>query len=142
MVVAPVPRNTVPTFPSLLAPQGHVEAGETALQAAQRELTEESGLSSPATAIVVHGDAPVTSQSYTFTSRAGARVRKTVHFFACTTVAPLCDDVAFGPRERGTKALQWVPVDRVRAGAVEFKAAAHGGSIIAAADALVRRGVL
>lgn len=57
-------------------PKGHAEAGESARQAAARELIEETGLSG--VKVLEH---PRFEEAYVFRSRRGVMMRKTVTFF-------------------------------------------------------------
>lgn len=60
-------------------PKGHLEEGETALEAAQRELHEETGIGKDA--IHVFGTSCYSIQ-YMFKDKSHELVNKTVHFFA------------------------------------------------------------
>ncbi len=74
-------------------PKGHAEPGESPLDAATRELAEETGLH-PARVLDDH---PLT-ESYVFTNTRGRVVRKTVTYFIGFTaddrVTPQADEVA------------------------------------------------
>ncbi len=69
-------------------PKGHLEAGETARQAALREVKEETGWT-------CRVDRPFTQVHYRF-SRQGRLVQKTVHWFL---MSPLSLDGESDPRE-------------------------------------------
>lgn len=60
-------------------PKGHAEAGEKAIEAATRELSEETGLADVAVA-----GKPRFSERYVFTKRSGKVVEKTVTYFLGT----------------------------------------------------------
>ena len=73
-------------------PKGHPEPGETGLEAALREASEETGL-----LVEARSDEPVTRAEYWYTARDGARVRKRVDWFAMA---------AHGPAEAGPDAVE------------------------------------
>lgn len=81
-------------------PKGHIEAGETAEQAAEREILEETGLRAQVVA-------PLGTIDFWFMSEAG-RVHKTVHHFILRSLggALSTDDVE-------VDAIAWVPLAEV-----------------------------
>jgi len=91
-------------------PGGHVEAGETALEAARRELPEETGLSARAVDYLTCIDV----------IRKDAEGRVLVHFLLA---AVLCVE-ADGKLEAADDVSEaaWFPCDQVRAGDLEMSA--------------------
>ena len=81
-------------------PKGHVESGETAEQAAAREVEEETGLK----ARVI---APLGEIDYWFVF-AGRRIHKTVHHFLFEAV-----DGELSDRDIEVDAVAWVPLSEV-----------------------------
>lgn len=85
-------------------PKGHVESGETLESAAQREVTEETGLRQ----LVVR--APLNPIAWQFQFR-GDRVHKTCHFFLMET-----SDPATTPQhDEGISACQWMTFSEAEA---------------------------
>jgi 8-oxo-dGTP pyrophosphatase MutT (NUDIX family) len=81
-------------------PKGHVESGETAEQAAAREVEEETGIK----ARVI---APLGEIDYWFVF-AGRRIHKTVHHFLFEAV-----DGELSDRDIEVDAVAWVPLSEV-----------------------------
>lgn len=81
-------------------PKGHVESGETAEQAAAREVEEETGIK----ARVI---APLGEIDYWFVF-AGRRIHKTVHHFVFEAV-----DGELSDRDIEVDAVEWVPLSEV-----------------------------
>ncbi|HEX2498460.1 MAG TPA: NUDIX hydrolase [Actinomycetes bacterium] len=81
-------------------PKGHVEAGETAEQAAAREVEEETGIK----ARVI---APLGEIDYWFVF-AGRRIHKTVHHFVFEAV-----DGELSDHDIEVDAVEWVPLSEV-----------------------------
>ena len=113
----------------LALPKGHIEAGESAEQAALRETREETGLTGRVLA-------PLEEISYVFWSRVhGARVAKRVHFFLLEYRAgsPAHHDaevegVRLMPIEAATAALNYPGEQRVMVRALAWvRAAGYGG---------------
>lgn len=83
-------------------PKGHVEAGESPLEAAQREVAEEVGLRRLAVV------APLGASRYRY-RRAGALVRKTVHWYLMRARP----DARLRPTaSEGIHGARWLPVGR------------------------------
>ncbi|MFI4859740.1 MAG: bis(5'-nucleosyl)-tetraphosphatase [Phycisphaerales bacterium JB063] len=59
-------------------PKGHADEGESPLQAAQREMLEETGLAPVRTV-----STPAFEERYKFIKRSGKKVRKTVTYYLC-----------------------------------------------------------
>jgi 8-oxo-dGTP pyrophosphatase MutT (NUDIX family) len=91
-------------------PKGHPEDGESAEQAARRELREETGLSvggfvaDPAT-----DEAIELVERYVFTDRKGRRIDKTVTFFVGEVT-----DADARPQEEEIAELAWLTADAAR----------------------------
>jgi len=81
-------------------PKGHVETGETAEQAAAREIEEETGIRARLIA-------PLGEIDYWFVF-AGRRIHKTVHHFV---FAPVDGELSDGDIE--IDAVEWVPLSEV-----------------------------
>ena len=81
-------------------PKGHIEKGESAEEAALRELREETGLASD-----VRITAELSTLAYSF-EREGRVAQKEVTYFLA--VSHSSDPPVFGPMPKRTKALQWV----------------------------------
>src|SRR5262245_31909090 len=81
-------------------PKGHVEAGETAEQAAAREVEEETGIKASLVA-------PLGEIDYWFVF-AGRRIHKTVHHFLFEAV-----DGELSDRDIEVDAVEWVPLSEV-----------------------------
>lgn len=63
-------------------PKGHKDGSETDLEAAQRELREETGLTDYQVLSLPHQSTPLTLQeAYHFTDKQGNRIAKTVTYF-------------------------------------------------------------
>lgn len=88
-------------------PKGHLEKGESLIQAAQRELVEETGIKSP-----IEIGSFLLSERYVVRKSASERLEKSVHYFR----ARLLDDspVVFGEREEDTKELKWIGLDEAK----------------------------
>lgn len=84
-------------------PKGHLEAGETAAEAASREVYEETG---------IHGDLGqlVDTIYYDVVNKKGMTVRKRVDFFLMTTTQTTITLQA----EEGIHAYQWLPPNTAR----------------------------
>ena len=80
-------------------PKGHIEESESAEEAAERELREETGILSD----FVIGP-KIGEVEYSF-SRADIDVRKCVTYFAA--FSPV-NDCKFGKKPRGTRQLKWI----------------------------------
>jgi 8-oxo-dGTP pyrophosphatase MutT (NUDIX family) len=70
-------------------PKGHLEATETPLQAAMRELTEETGWLETSTLEVLGSDEPLLTQRYSFTRKGSGLISKTVHYFTARATSPV-----------------------------------------------------
>lgn len=81
-------------------PKGHIEPGETAGQAALRELREETGLNS-----AIRLGVPLGDVGYEFFSNE-KRIFKTVKYFGGTLVPGV--EVEWGKRPNRTKERRWV----------------------------------
>lgn len=81
-------------------PKGHVEAGETAEQAAMREVEEETGISGRITA-------RLGSVDYTFTAE-GKRIHKRVHHFLMVAIGGELSDADIEVTE-----VAWVPLEKL-----------------------------
>ena len=86
-------------------PKGHVESGETWLEAARREVREETGIEET----VNHGDLGSTSWMFTSSADPPARVCKTCHFYLFET-----DQERLTPgTAEGIGEAVWLPADAV-----------------------------
>ncbi len=85
-------------------PKGHADPGETAIQAATRELAEETGIS--ACRLV---ESPEFIEQYTFIYKKGKRVDKTVTFFIGHV-----DDPAVSPQPEEVQGYAWLTADEAR----------------------------
>lgn len=83
-------------------PKGHIEEGETAEQAAVREVREETG-------ILGEVAAPLGSIDYWFVAE-DRRIHKTVHHFLLRALGGELSD-----EDVEVTAVAWVPLDEVRA---------------------------
>ncbi|WP_279586368.1 NUDIX hydrolase [Cumulibacter soli] len=81
-------------------PKGHIEAGETALEAAVREVEEETG-------IIGEVVAPLGKIDYWFVAD-GRRVHKTVTHFLMTAIGGELSD-----EDAEVVAVEWVPLDNL-----------------------------
>jgi len=84
-------------------PKGHIEAGESAQDAALREIREETNIESE----LVVGES-IEAISYEFDGKAGS-VRKEVEYFHVEAVG----EPVFGKRPKGTREIRWVNVDEL-----------------------------
>ena len=91
--------------PEYELPKGHVEPGETALVAAERETREETGLMTP-----VEAGPALGSPQHSF-QRRGVTIVKTVHYFVFVLSADSAP--AFGRLERPPAELRWVTLPEV-----------------------------
>eukprot|EP01053_Blabericola_migrator_P004127 Blabericola_migrator_1__4126@NODE_225_length_11139_cov_51_682262_g191_i0_p8_GENE_NODE_225_length_11139_cov_51_682262_g191_i0NODE_225_length_11139_cov_51_682262_g191_i0_p8_ORF_typecomplete_len176_score28_78NUDIX/PF00293_28/2_6e15_NODE_225_length_11139_cov_51_682262_g191_i01057111098 len=89
-------------------PKGHVEGDETLLEAAQRELIEETGIMNP---VVIGPKVGVTRYMVKSTREPhrGQIVPKEVHYFAAF-LRNDDDHLNIGVREKQTKKLHWLSV--------------------------------
>ena len=86
-------------------PKGHAEGDEAAVDAALRELAEETGLAD----IRVLEDSRM-SESYVFTKKSGRRVRKTVTYF----VGVVDGEVELTPQPEEILACEWMTAGYAR----------------------------
>ena len=101
-VIAIVPTRRAADGSSVLAlPKGHVDEGETPLQAAIREVREEAG-------VVVEHLADLDEVRYWYT-RKGQRIAKAVHFFLFGYVR---GDIADHDEE--VQEVRWIPLGEAR----------------------------
>ena len=82
-------------------PKGHIEAGETAEQAAVREVEEETG-------IIASVRAPLGSIDYWFVAE-DRRIHKTVHHYLLSALGGELSDADVEVTE-----VAWVPIDQLR----------------------------
>ena len=87
-------------------PKGKLDPGETAGEAAVREVEEETG-------VVVRLGPPLPSQVYGFVDRGGEVRAKVVHYWVGRAVGS--DDVSAYASNAEITAVRWVPVDRAPA---------------------------
>lgn len=85
-------------------PKGHADKGESALQAATRELAEETGITACRVA-----ESPEFIEQYAFITKKGKRVDKTVTFFIGRV-----DDPAVTPQPEEVQGYDWLTADQVR----------------------------
>ncbi len=85
-------------------PKGHIEEAESKVEAAVREVQEETGL-------LVRATEPVGTTQYHFTNKSGSVVHKTVHWFLMEckggelAVEPLFSQARFVPPEEALRLL-------------------------------------
>ncbi|MBX2851528.1 MAG: NUDIX domain-containing protein [Phycisphaeraceae bacterium] len=86
-------------------PKGHPENSETDLEAARRELEEETGIAS----VQVDAEHPL-EESYTFTKRSGKRVHKRVIYF----LGQVPSDQAITCQEAEVSDFAWGSAEQTR----------------------------
>ena len=84
-------------------PKGKLDPGETAGEAAVREVEEETG-------VRIRLGPPLPSRAYGFVDRGGEARTKVVHYWVGRAVGS--DDTSAYPPNAEIRAVRWVPVDR------------------------------
>lgn len=82
-------------------PKGHIDPGENAAAAAQREVHEETGFR-------VRVGKPLDIEHYTYRHPDGAQIRKKVYYFSCALLSEKRQPIAGDPDEKFI--VQWMPV--------------------------------
>lgn len=88
-------------------PKGHLEKGESLIQAAARELVEETGMTTP-----IEIGEPLLSERYVVRRSPTERLEKSVHYFKARLHQS--EDAVFGEREVETKELKWMGLEEAK----------------------------
>jgi len=106
-------------------PKGHIEAGESRQEAAEREVREETGISGRVIT-------PLPDVEYRFTERGAHRIHKRVHYYLMVYVSG--DEADFDPEEvSGARWFSWEE-------ALERLSYPNERRVVATARELVERG--